>query len=75
MVGQHAKDSGSGEVTPLPQGRHSGQEILHALGLSDRKSLRQQYLSPVLECGYVEMTRADTPNARTQRYRLTPGIG
>ena len=124
MVGQHAEDSGSGEVTPLPQSRHSGevvresssrgestpfiaymlgtilaalltpqetprvtpkvkrllsvlrgevsrQETLHALGLSDGKSLRQRYLSPALECGYVEMTRADTPNPRNQKYRLT----
>ena len=53
------------------EGEMSRREILHALGLSDRKSLRQRYLSPALECGYVEMTRADTPNARNQKYRLT----
>ena len=53
------------------EGEMSRQEILRALGLSDRKSLRQRYLSPALECGYVEMTRPDTPNARNQKYRLT----
>ena len=53
------------------EGEMSRREILRALGLSDRKSFRQRYLSPALECGYVEMTRADTPNARNQKYRLT----
>ena len=49
----------------------SRQEILHALGLKDRKSLRQRYLSPALKSGYVEMTRPDAPNDRNQKYRLT----
>ena len=52
-------------------GEMSRREILHALGLSDRKSLRQRYLSPALQYGYVEMTRPDAPNARNQKYRLT----
>ena len=49
----------------------SRQEILRALGLSDRKSLRQRYLLPALEHAYVKMTRPDAPNARNQKYRLT----
>ena len=53
------------------KGEMSRQEILHALGLSDRKSFRQRYLLPALEHGYVEMTRPSTPNARNQKYRLT----
>ena len=52
-------------------GEMSRREILHALGLSDRKSLRERYLSPALRDGYVEMTRPDAPSARNQRYRLT----
>ena len=52
-------------------GEMSRREILHALGLNDRKSLRQRYLSPALQYGYVEMTRPDAPNARNQKYRLT----
>ena len=52
----------------------SRREILYALGLSDRKSLRQRHLSPALQNGYVEMD----PSRRTQRkeirYRLT-GLG
>ena len=55
-------------------GEMSRRDILHALGLSDRKSLRERYLSPALRDGYVEMTRPDAPSARNQRYRLTaPG--
>ena len=49
----------------------SRRDILHALGLSDRKSLRERYLSPALQGGYVEMTRPDALSARNQRYRLT----
>lgn len=45
--------------------------IQDALGLSDRKSLRQRYLLPALESGYVEMTRPDVPSAANQQYRLT----
>ena len=53
------------------KGEMSRRDILHALGLSDRKSLRQRYLLPTLQHGYVEMTRPDAPNARNQKYRLT----
>ena len=54
------------------KGEMSRQEIQHALGLKDRKSLRQRYLLPALQAGYIEMTRPDTPNARNQQYRPTP---
>ena len=53
-------------------GEMSLREILHALGLCDRKSLRQGYLVHALQGGYVEMTRPDAPSARNQKYRLTP---
>ena len=54
------------------EGEMSLRDILRALGLSDRKSLRQRYLLPALQGGYVEMTRPDAPSAREQKYRLTP---
>ena len=54
------------------EGEMSRQEIQHALGLKDRKSLRQRYLLPALQDGYIEMTHPDTPNAKTQKYRPTP---
>lgn len=46
-------------------------EILLALDLRDRKSLRQRYLQPALERGLVEMAFPDSPTARNQRYRRT----
>ena len=60
-----------GRLLSVLDGEMSRQDILHALGLSDRKSLRQRYLLPALQHGYVEMTRPDAPNARNQKYRLT----
>ena len=49
----------------------SARQILHALGLSDRKSFRERYLLPALEHALVEMTHPESPTARNQRYRLT----
>ena len=53
------------------EGEMSRQEIQQALGLKDRKSLRQRYLRPALQDGYIEMTHPGTPNARNQKYRPT----
>ncbi len=60
-----------GRLLSVLTGEMSRREILHALGLSDRKSLRERYLFPALQHGYVEMTRPEAPNARNQKYRLT----
>ncbi len=67
------------QVTPqvkrllsILKGEMSRQEIQQALGLKDRKSLRQRYLLPALQDGYIEMTHPDTPTARNQKYRRTP---
>ncbi|MXX75599.1 MAG: hypothetical protein F4Y77_09380 [Holophagales bacterium] len=53
-------------------GEMSRREVLEALGLRDRKWLRQAYLGPALKDGLIEMARPETPSARNQRYRLTP---
>ena len=53
------------------QGAMSRRQIQAALGLRDRKSLRQRYLLPALKQGYVEMTRPDAPSAANQKYRLS----
>ena len=53
------------------EGEMTRQELLEALGLSDRKSFRQRYIHPALDAGLVEMTRPESPTARNQRYRLT----
>lgn len=52
-------------------GTMSRRQIQAALGLRDHKSLRQRYLLPALNWGYVEMTRPDAPSAANQKYRLT----
>jgi Fic family protein len=50
-----------------------GREELQAdLGLADRKSFRERYLTPAVEMGLVEMTQPDKPNSPNQRYLLTP---
>jgi hypothetical protein len=49
----------------------SAAELLHSLGLQDRKSFRERYLSPALASGLIEMTLHDRPNSRLQKYRLT----
>ena len=53
------------------EGEMTRQELLEALGLSDRKSFRQRYIHPALDAGLVEMTHPESPTARNQRYRLT----
>ena len=52
-------------------GEMSRQDILDALGLSDRKSMVQLYLRPALKAELVEMTIPDKPNSRNQKYHLT----
>ncbi len=56
----------------LVNGEMSRREMLDALGLRDRKWLRQGYLGPALQAGLIEMTRPEAPRAKDQRYRLTP---
>ncbi len=51
---------------------HTAGEILDRLGLRDRKHLRRACLQPMLERGWLELTRPDRPKSRLQRYRTTP---
>ena len=66
------------ELTPhtrrlleIVSGEMSGQELQEALGLRDRKSFRERYVTPALLAGVIEMTVPDKPNSRLQKYRLT----
>jgi ATP-dependent DNA helicase RecG len=52
-------------------GELASPELLLKLGLRDRKHLRERYLAPSLEEGWIEMTIPDRPKSRSQRYRLT----
>ncbi|WP_165248830.1 Fic family protein [Adlercreutzia sp. ZJ141] len=51
-----------------PLGRNS---LLAALGLSDRKNLRERYIVPALKKGLIELEIPDKPKSKNQRYRLT----
>jgi len=53
------------------RGEMSREDLQAALGLADRKSFRQRYLLPALESGWIEMTLADKPHSRLQKYRLS----
>ena len=46
-------------------------EIRLHLGLRDRTHLRERYVDPSLDGGWIEMTIPDKPNSRLQKYRLT----
>jgi DNA-binding PadR family transcriptional regulator len=42
-----------------------------ALGLKNAEHLRKTYIQPALEAGFIEMTIADKPRSKKQKYRLT----
>ncbi len=46
-------------------------ELQEKFGLKNAEHFRKQYLIPVLEGGFVEMTIPVKPQSRMQRYRLT----
>ncbi len=46
-------------------------ELLKILSLNHRPTLRENYIKPALQIGYVTMTIPDKPNSRMQKYKLT----
>lgn len=48
----------------------SSREIMADLGLSDRASFQERYLTPALDAGVIERTIPDKPNSRLQKYRI-----
>ena len=60
-----------GKLLSSFQGEMGRGALQVAMGLSDRKSFRERYLKPALADGLIEMTIADRPNSRLQKYRLT----
>lgn len=82
MIRDALMDTASPQVAPqvTPQvvalltalrGEMSREEVQAALGLADRKSFRQRYLLPALDSRLIEMTLADKPQSRLQKYRLS----
>ena len=41
------------------------------LNLKGLRNFSENYISPALECGFIELTQPDSPNSPTQKYRLT----
>ena len=60
-----------GKLLQQFEGEMSREALQERLGLKDRQSFRARYLKPALDAGLIEMTRPDTPNSRSQGYRLT----
>lgn len=66
------------EVTPevarmlaVIVGEMSRREIMNLLSLKDEKHFRKHYQQTAVSTGIIEMTIADKPNSRLQKYRLT----
>ncbi len=59
------------QVVRALQGEMRRGDLQEALGLTDRKHFRKNYLLPALKEGLIEMTVPDKPTSRLQRYRLT----
>ena len=52
-------------------GEMTRQEILTAISLRDLGNLRQRYLAPCLQQGWIEETIPEKPRSDHQRFRLT----
>jgi ATP-dependent DNA helicase RecG len=53
------------------KGEMSIRQIMSTLGMKSRPMFLNNYLTPALKLGVVEMTQPESPNSPTQRYRLT----
>lgn len=53
------------------EGEMKSAEIQNSLQLKHRETFRDNYLSPAIEGGFVELTIPDVPTSPNQRYRLT----
>jgi len=54
------------------KGNLGNAEILTALGLKNRRRMRETYIAPAMHAALIEYTIPDKPNSRFQKYRLTP---
>ena len=72
------KEASTPQVTPqvirlleVCTGELLREALQEALGLSDRKHFRIEYLHPAQEAGLIEMTIPEKPRSSKQKYRLT----
>ena len=53
------------------EGEKSKKELVELLNLKGLRNFSENYTSPALEGGFIELTQPDSPNSPTQKYRLT----
>ncbi len=71
QVTDQVSDQVKAVLNTLRDGERTALEIMRGVGLSHRPTFRQNYLSPALAAGMVEMTDPASPRSPMQRYRLT----
>ncbi len=45
--------------------------VMKAVGIKNRPTFQEFYITPALKLGLVEMTQPNSPRSPTQKYRLT----
>ena len=70
QVADQVTDQVEGLLAALKAHPKTAAELMAELGLSHRPTFRQNYLRPAMDAGLVEMTRAESPTAKNQKYRL-----
>ena len=71
QVSDQVSDQVARLLKALRTGPQTAAELMAALGLAHRPTLRKNYIRPALAAGLVEMTRPESPTAKNQKYRLT----
>jgi fido (protein-threonine AMPylation protein) len=59
------------KILQVLDGEMSRAAVMKAIGIKDRVTFKDYYLSPALKLGLVEMTQPNSPRSPTQKYRLT----
>lgn len=59
------------KILEVLDGEMSRAAVMKAIGIKDRVTFKDYYLSPALKLGLVEMTQPNSPRSPTQKYRLT----
>ena len=69
--GDQVSDQVARLLAALRSGPKTAAELMVAMGLSHRPAFRKNYIRPAMSAGLVEMTRPESPTAKSQKYRLT----
>ena len=72
QAGDQVSDQVEKLLGVLGRSPQSAAELMAVLGLSHRPTFRKNYLHPAMAASFIEMTLPDSPNAKNQKYALTP---